>query len=64
MGAQAKGMPYIDAVPKAIYIGLHCKKANRKKLVEISRSLLIPVYQMRFNELSERYCLEEVLLTN
>ena len=57
-GAQAKGMPYIDAVPKAIYIGLHCKK------VEISRSLLIPVYQMRFNELSERYCLEEVLLTN
>ena len=63
-GAQAKGMPYMDAVPKAIYIGLHCKKANRKKLVEISRSLLIPVYQMRFNELSERYCLEEVLLTN
>ena len=63
-GAQAKGMPYIDAVPKAIYIGLHCKEANRKKLVEISRSFLIPVYQMRFNELSERYCLEEVLLTN
>ena len=63
-GAQAKGMPYIDAVPKAIYIGLHCKEANRKKLVEISRSLLIPVYQMRFNELSERYCLEEVLFTN
>ena len=63
-GAQAKGMPYIDAVPKAIYIGLHCKEANRKKLVEISRSLLIPIYQMRFNELSERYCLEEVLLTN
>lgn len=64
VGAQAKGMPYMDAVPKAIYIGLHCKEANRKKLVEISRSLLIPVYQMRFNELSERYCLEEVLLTN
>ena len=63
-GAQAKGMPYIDAVPKAIYIGLHCKEANRKKLVEISRSLLIPIYQMRFNELSERYCLKEVLLTN
>ena len=63
-GAQAKGMPYIDAVPKAIYIGLHCKEANRKKLVEISRSFLIPVYQMRFNELSERYGLEEVLLTN
>lgn len=61
-GAQEKGMPYIDAVPKAIYIGLHCKEVNRKKLVEIARSLSIPVYQMRFEELSEKYALEEVLL--
>ena len=61
-GAQAKGMPYIDAVPKAIYIGMHCKEVNRKKLVEIARSLSIPVYQMRFEELSEKYALEEVLL--
>lgn len=61
-GSQAKGMPYIDAVPKAIYIGLHCKEVNRKKLVEIARSLSIPVYQMRFEELSEKYALEEVLL--
>lgn len=61
-GAQAKGMPYIDAIPKAIYIGISCSEQNRKKLVEIASTLLIPVYQMRLNELSEKYCLEEVLL--
>lgn len=62
MGALAKGMPYINATPKAIYIGMNCSEQNRSKLIEIARSLLIPVYQMRFNELSEKYCLEEFLL--
>lgn len=61
-GAQAKGMPYIDAVPKAIYIGMNCTEQNRSKLIEIARSLSIPVYQMQLDELSEKYCLEEVLL--
>ena len=61
-GAQAKGMPYIDAIPKAIYIGMNCREQNRSKLVEIARSLLIPVYQMQLDELSEKYCLVEVLL--
>ena len=61
-GAQAKGMPYIDAIPKAIYVGMKCKKQNRNKLVEIAKILSIPIYQMRLDELSERYCLEEVLL--
>ena len=61
-GAIAKGMPYINATPKAIYIGMKCKEANRNKLIEIARSLYIPVYQMRLDELSEKYCLEEVLL--
>lgn len=64
MGAQAKGMPYVDAVPKAIYIGMNCKEANRNKLVEIARSLSIPVYQMRPDELSEKYSLQENLLEN
>lgn len=62
MGAQSKGMPYVDAVPKAIYIGMNCKEQNRNKLVEIARSLSIPVYQMRLDELSEKYSLEEALL--
>ena len=62
VGAQSKGMPYIDAVPKAIYIGMNCTERNRRKLIEIARSLSIPVYQMQLDELSEKYCLEEVLL--
>ena len=64
MGAQSKGMPYVDAVPKAIYIGMNCKEQNRNKLVEIARSLSIPVYQMRLDELSEKYSLRENLLEN
>lgn len=60
--ANAKGMPYIDAVPKAIYIGMNCREQNRNKLVAIARKLSIPVYQMRLDELSENYSLEEVLL--
>ena len=34
------------------------------KLIEIARSLSIPVYQMRLDELSEKYSLEENLLEN
>lgn len=61
-GANAKGMPYIDAVPKAIYIGMNCQEQNRNKLVAIARKLSIPVYQMRLDELSESYSLEKILL--
>ena len=63
-GANAKGMPYIDAVPKAIYIGMNCQEQNKNKLIEIARSLSIPVYQMRPDELSEKYSLQENLLEN
>lgn len=64
MGAQSKGMPYVDAVPKAIYIGMNCKEQNRNKLVEIARSLSISVHQMRLDELAEKYSLRENLLEN
>ena len=62
MGAQSKGMPYVDAVPKAIYIGINCKEQNRNKLISIAKSLSIPIYQMSLDELSEKYELEEKLL--
>lgn len=64
MGAQSKGMPYVDAVPKAIYIGMNCKEQNRKKLIAIAKKLSIPVYQMQIDELSESYSLDETLLEN
>lgn len=62
MGAIAKGMPYADAVPKAIYIGINCSEQNRNELVAIGKKLMIPVYQMNLDELSENYKLEERLL--
>ena len=62
MGAIAKGMPYVDAVPKAIYIGINCSEQNRNELVAIGKKLMIPVYQMNLDELSENYKLEERLL--
>lgn len=61
-GANAKGMPYVDAAPQAIYIGMKCSEENRKRLIEISKQLSIPIYQMSLDELSESYTLEEKLL--
>ena len=61
-GAQAEGMPYIDAVPKAIYIGMNCTQQHRNELIAVARNLSIPVYQMSLAELSENYTLEEKLL--
>lgn len=61
-GSNAKGMPYIDAIPKAIYIGMNCSKKNRNKLIAISKELSIPIYQMKLDELSENYALEENLI--
>lgn len=60
--ATAKGMPYIDATPKAIYIGMNCSKENRNKLIAISKELSVPIYQMQLNELSEKYELEENII--
>lgn len=62
MGATSEGMPYINATPKAIYIGMNCDKKNRKELINISKKLSVPIYQMEFNELSESYTLESKLL--
>lgn len=61
-GAKAKGMPYIDAVPKAIYIGMNCNEQNRKELISIAKQQSVPIYEMKLNDLSENYSLEEVLL--
>lgn len=62
MGAVSKGMPYINATPKAIYIGMNCNEKYRKDLIDIAKELSVSVYQMEFNELSECYTLEAKLL--
>ena len=56
-GATAQGMPYIDAKPKEIYIGMNCTPLHAKRLAEIASSCEIPIYQMEFDECSEVYAL-------
>lgn len=56
-GAIAPGMPFIDAKPKEIYIGMHCDPKHAHRLKEIGDSWNIPVYKMVFDEYSETYCL-------
>ncbi len=48
--ANAKGMPYIKAVPNEIYIGYKCNEANKKKLSNIASGLGIPIYVMQYKE--------------
>ena len=56
-GAIAKGMPYIDARPKEIFIGMNCAPRHAERLIEIATSWKIPIYQMEFDECSEAYSL-------
>lgn len=59
VAANAEGMPYVTAVPKAIYVGMNCSEKNRDELVLIARQLSVPIYQMKLDELSENYVLVE-----
>ncbi len=51
--SNAKGMPYIYAIPKEIYIGKNCSENNKKELARIGKKLNIPVYQMETEECCE-----------
>ena len=62
MAASAKGIPFVDAIPQKIYVGMNCSEANRSKLMSIAKELSVPIYQMHFCETSDNYSLEEILL--
>lgn len=53
--SSAEGMPFIDAKPKEIYIGMNCASAHAKRLLEIGTSWNIPVYKMFLDECSETF---------
>lgn len=53
--ANAKGMPYMPATPKEIYIGMKCPPTYVDKLVKIANTLQIPIYKMKFNEFDEEF---------
>ncbi len=62
IGEKDNQEPYINANPKAIYIGINCSNEHKTKLIEIANSLSIPIYEMRINNFSEKFSLEEHLV--
>lgn len=55
VASNAKGMPYMPATPKEIYIGMKCPPTYVDKLVKIANTLQIPIYKMKFNEFDEEF---------
>ena len=53
--ATAKGMPFMDAKPMEIYIGMHCSDEYTNRLIQIGKSLHIPVYKMTLDHFSPDY---------
>ena len=54
IASNAKGVPYIDANPKEIYIGKNCSEGNKQQLINIGQKLKITVYQMSTDERGEK----------
>ncbi len=54
----AESMPYIKAIPKEIYIGMNCSDKNAHQLVEIGKTLNVPVYKMFFDDYAPQYQLK------
>ena len=59
VATNAEGMPYVTAVPKAIYVGMNCAEENRNELMLIAKQLSVPIYQMQLDALSENFVLVE-----
>ena len=55
MGATAKGMPYVEATPKSIYIGMNCLPNHEERLRSIGQALQIPVHKMVFDECASMF---------
>lgn len=51
-GANAKGMPFVSAEPKEIYVGMNCSSTYTEKITRLARKFEIPIYKMSFDELS------------
>lgn len=54
IASNTKGSPYIEAIPKKIYIGKNCSEGNKNQLICISQNFKIPAYQMIFDENGEK----------
>jgi hypothetical protein len=54
-GSNAKGMPYLSATPKEIYIGKNCKPIYVERIIKIAKELQVPVFQMIFDDLTSEF---------
>lgn len=54
-GKAAKGMPYVTAMPKEVFIGMNCLPTYADRIIKIADELHIPVYRMIFNELGSEF---------
>jgi hypothetical protein len=55
VGATSEGMPYIDANPEEIFIGMKCSPEHSEQLNEIAATLNIPVHRMALNECTSQF---------
>ena len=62
IGAAGGGDPYVDAWPKAVYIGKDCNEGHRAQLARIARKIGVPAYQMGFNDEASGYLLGKSLV--
>lgn len=53
--SNAVGMPFINAKPKEIFVGMKCEVVHIKALRDIAYSLDIPIYQMKLDEEMDKY---------
>lgn len=54
-GSTALGMPYLEAVPKEIFIGINCPIEEAKEIERIANIIQIPVHRMGFDECSPTF---------
>ena len=57
IASNSEGVPFIEANPKEIYIGMSCSNDNAKRLIAIGKQLKVPVYKMAFEECNPKYIL-------
>ncbi|MFW7418686.1 DUF2971 domain-containing protein [Vagococcus fluvialis] len=63
VGSYGRELPFVEAIPKEIFIGMNCSSDNKTKLISIGRKLNIPIFQMVFDELAPNFNLVPSLLS-
>lgn len=55
IAAKAKGVPYVMASPKEIFIGMNCPSTYADRILKIAHSMQVPIYKMAFDEFGPDY---------